>query len=320
MSVPAKIDLNLLVVFEAVYAEGSVTRASERLHLTQPAISHALGRLRGLFNDPLFTRQGHTMVPTSMARGIIDPVRAALRALESTLEQATTFDPGKARRTLVMGFGGVEEACFLPALMARIMDAPCVDLVSQPYERAQMESRLAGGKLDVVVDGLRPHSTSVLQQRLCEERLVVVARPGHPALEQGLDLETYLAQHHVVVGSHRPGPAAVDAELSRMGRQRRVRLRCQDVLSAAQVVAQSDLLLTLPAPVAARALHKGFGHQVLPLPQQLRIGSRDLYLYWHESADKDAANRWLRDYLLDIFAAPDSMTTAKPVRTRRKAV
>lgn len=127
-----RIDLNLLVVFEAIYTEGSVTRASSRLNLTQPAISHALARLRTLFDDPLFTRQGHAMVPTAMARSIIEPIATSLSTLDGTLSRASAFDPGKAQRTLAIGLPGGDEAMFLPALLRRVLTASCIDLVVVP--------------------------------------------------------------------------------------------------------------------------------------------------------------------------------------------
>lgn len=300
----ARIDLNLLVVFEAIYTEGSVTRASARLNLTQPAISHALGRLRALFGDPLFTRQGHAMVPTPMARSIVEPVASALRTLDGTLSRAFSFDPGKAQRTLTLGLPGDEESSFLPPLMARVLEASCIDLVTVSYDRAQLESRLASGKMDMALDILLPHSTQVQHRPLATERRVVMARHGHPEVGPDLDLGTYLAQQHIHVASSRQGDSLLDAELSRLGMQRRIRLRCQDYLAACRIVAETDLILTMPAELAPAQLAAPYGNQILPTPPDLPLPGMPLYLYWHGSADGDPANAWIREQLAQVFEGP----------------
>ena len=140
----SRIDLNLFTVFEAIYAEGSITRASVNLNLTQPAISHALNRLRALFEDPLFERQGHTMVPTPLARSIIGPVRQSLRGFEVTLSEAERFDPASSERTFSLAVRDVLEASLLPPLMAQIEDdAPSVGLNTLQVGRRELESELA---------------------------------------------------------------------------------------------------------------------------------------------------------------------------------
>src|ERR1700741_3234268 len=125
----SRVDLNLFIVFEAIYAEGSITRASLKMNLTQPAISHALNRLRQLFDDPLFERPGHVMVPTPLARSIIEPVRASLRGFEVTLTGVERFDPASSERTFSLALRDVLEASVLPPLMAQLeRDEPAVSL------------------------------------------------------------------------------------------------------------------------------------------------------------------------------------------------
>ena len=297
-----RIDLNLLVVFEAIYTEGSVTRASGRLNLTQPAISHALARLRTLFGDPLFTRQGHAMVPTAMARSIIEPIATSLRTLDGTLSRASAFDPGKAQRTLAIGLPGGDEAMFLPALLRRVLTASCIDLVVVPFDRGQLESRLASGKMDMALDGPWSHSPNVLRQPLATERLVVMARRDHPEVDTGLDMETYLRQQHILVASSRQGATRLDAELNRLGMQRRIRLRCQDYLAASQIVAETDLILTLPAGRGTDDIGSAFGNRIVLAPAELPLAEKALCLYWHASADGDPANRWIREQLRQVFS------------------
>src|ERR1044071_3486773 len=125
----SRIDLNLLVVLDAIYTEGGITRAADKLHLTQPAISHALGRLRRLLKDELFEREGRAMVPTPFTRNLIEPLRNSLRNLEITLNEIETFDPKTSEKRFALGVRAVLEATLLPPLMAHIgKEAPGVEI------------------------------------------------------------------------------------------------------------------------------------------------------------------------------------------------
>ncbi|HEV2673099.1 MAG TPA: LysR family transcriptional regulator [Aliidongia sp.] len=296
-----KIDLNLFVVFDAIYREGGVTRASERLHLTQPAISHALSRLRTLFDDPLFVRQGHAMIPTPVARSIVEPVRRALRTLEATVTETSRFDPAEAHKQMALGVHESLEATVLPGLMGRLVArAPFIDVTAMPIERRQLEARLADGTLDLALDVVLPLSGDVLHRRVAEDRLVVVARRDHPAIGIALDLATYLDQSHVLVTSRRRGAGAIDAELARRGLKRRIRLRGQYYFAACRVVSETDLLLTMPE-YDARLCSRQFDNRILPLP--IDMAPIDVHLYWHVSTDKDPANQWMRDEIGRAFDA-----------------
>lgn len=294
-----RIDLNLLVVFDAIYTQGGITRASEKLHLTQPAISHALGRLRDLFGDPLFVREGRAMVPTPFARNLIEPVRRSLRGLETTLNELERFDPATTERRFTLGIRDVLESTVLPPLMRHITErAPKVDVAAVQVGRRELESELAGGQLDAALDVLLPFSDKVRRKRVSLDRMVVVARKGHPALRKRLDLAAYLKLDHILVSSRRSGPGLEDVELSRHGLQRRVRLRCQHYFGACRVVSRTDLILTMPERYAHIA-NRQFGNRILPFP--LRTPTLDVYLYWHANVENEPANRWLRERLAQAF-------------------
>src|SRR5262245_14842550 len=139
----SRIDLNLFVVFDTVYAEGGITRASRRLNLSQPAISHALGRLRTMFDDPPITRHGHAQTPTPLARRMIEPVRQALEGLEVTLNKVARFDPTSAVKRFTIGMRNVVESAVVPALMRSIArTAPRVDISIVRAERRELEREL----------------------------------------------------------------------------------------------------------------------------------------------------------------------------------
>lgn len=293
----SRVDLNLFTVFEAIYSEGSVTRASARLNLTQPAISHALGRLRLMFDDPLFVRQGHAMVSTPLARTMIEPVRSALRGLELTLHGVHAFDPANAEKRFDLAVRDVLEATVLPPLMRRVRSsAPGVDIAASQVDRRELEHELASGSIDGAIDVLLPLSTDIRHTRIYRDSTVVVARRDHPDIKGATDLETYLKQDHVLVSSRRRGPGLEDFELSRHGLERRIRLRCQHYFAACRVVSQTNLVLTMPGRYAQIA-NEQFSNQVLPLP--LDVPAFDVFLYWHANVDNDPANRWFREQVIE---------------------
>ena len=292
----SRVDLNLLVVLDTIYTEGGITKAAEKLHLTQPAISHALARLRDLFNDPLFERQGHKMVPTPLTKRLIDPLRGSLQSIGSLLNDTQSFEPAIAKKRFVIGLRDYMESTVMPQLMrALAIEAPEVAVSGVRANRRSLESELAAGTLDVAVDVLLPLSDAVKVKRISVDGMAVVARKGHPAIHGSVDLDTYLAQRHILVTSRRQGLGFEDIELRRMGVQRQVALRCQFYFAACRTVSETDLVLTMPESYAHMA-NRQFGNQVMAFP--VPLSSMDAYMYWHASTDNDAANRWLRSVLM----------------------
>lgn len=295
----SRVDLNLFVVLDAIFSEGSVTRAGRRLNLSQPAISHALARLRGLAGDPLFVRNGHAVAPTPRARRMIGAVREALHGLETSLASSSAFDPGTVSKRFVIGLQGVAEPMVAPVLMRAIArSAPHVDLSLVRPDRRELERELAAGTLDLVLDVLLPLPDEIRRRRLGTERLMVMLRRGHPGVGRKLDLDGYLALEHIQVSQRRRGLSAEDFELSRQDMRRRVRVRCQNHYAACRVVSATDLAFTVPERYA-RILNRQFGNRLLPFP--LEVAAFDTYAYWHADSDGDPANRWLRTQLFKAF-------------------
>lgn len=289
-----RLDLNLLHVFDTIYREGSLTRAAKALHLTQPAVSHSLSRLREHFDDPLFTRQGNQMVPTPLAHRFLESMKPALTQIQGAVNQFHAFDPANQRKAYSLGLRDVLESTFLPPLMQRLAAYPELEIVSKRIPRREMETQLAAGKLDFAVDVLLPVGRQTSHELLKRDRLVVLAREGHPLTSKALDMEGYLSASHVLVSSRAEGPGIEDFELSRLGVQRNIRLRCQHYYAACRVVEATDLLLTMPETYA-RIISERASITIMHPPADLP--SLDVHLYWHKAYDQEPALIWFREQL-----------------------
>ncbi|MBA83833.1 LysR family transcriptional regulator [Thalassobius sp. S69A] len=296
----SRTDLNLFVVFEAIYSQGGVTRAAETLHLTQPTISHALGRLRDRVGDPLFVRHGQRLVPTPLAQKMIGPTREALKLFERTLGELDGFDPETAEMHFSIGMRSLmENSFFLPLVMLLNTTAPKVTVASAPLDRRRIEAELSSGELNAAIDVFLPLGADIHREHLLSSPSVVVARRGHPLVDGGVTLRDYLALDHIIVTSRAKGAGPEDIALSRDSETRRVVARCQQINTAMRAVASSDLVLTMAESFARRA-NVWFDNQIVPVPfESPRI---DAYLYWHSNADADPANRWLRSTIKSCVA------------------
>ncbi|WP_372604028.1 LysR family transcriptional regulator [Actibacterium sp.] len=288
----SRTDLNLFVVFEAIYSQGGVTRAAETLNLTQPTISHALGRLRDRMDDPLFVRHGQKLVPTSAAQKMIGPVRQALQLFERTLGELDGFDPSSADMTFSIGMRPLmEHTFFLPLVTLARETAPKITVTSNRYDRHNLETDLSAGRMNAAIDVFLPLPDSIRRKHLTSSRSVIVARKDHPIAREGLDLEAYLSLEHILVTSRPGGHGPEDVALSREGKSRRVAVRCQQINTAMRLVDRTDLVLTMSEAIAERA-NIWFKHQIIATP--FAAPKIDTYLYWHANSDADQANQWFR--------------------------
>ncbi|HEY0846050.1 MAG TPA: LysR family transcriptional regulator [Noviherbaspirillum sp.] len=299
----SRVDLNLFIVFEAIFTLGSITSAGRRLNLSQSAVSHALSRLRTLFDDPLFERTSKGMTPTPLARLLIADVRNALQSMECTLQKTAHFDLSTTQRRFTIAMGDPFDSLMLPSLMARIGPvAPGLEVESIYSDRRRVEAALLDGSLDMAIDVLISTSPDIGHAPVLSEPLVVLAREGHPAIEGSIDLDTYLRQDHIQVSSRRRGLSLEDISLRRAGLNRHVRVRCQHYAAASRIVSQTNMLMTMPRSFALMT-NDTLRNQILPVPfNSLRL---ELFLYWHARSENDAAARWLRDQILaSVPAAP----------------
>lgn len=290
----SRLDLNLFRVMDAVYEHGGISGAARHLHLSQPAVSHALARLRRLWGDPLFVRQGNHMVPTELTRRVIGEVQDHLRGLQSIMAQAETFDPRTLSMTVRLGMRDVLEAITLPPLMARLAEvAPGVRLTSVRVPRDALAQSLTLGEVDLVIDRQRRVDARIRGERLADESLMVIMRRGHALAARAMSAADYFAGKHVMVAMQPEQPDPLQSVWAALGQgERDVVLRCQHYFSAANVVAHSDALLTLPRTYAeqlAGTLPLVVAELPLPVPPMT------IWMYWHADRENDPVHRWLRE-------------------------
>ena len=293
-----KVDLNLFIVFDAIYTEANLTRAGQIVGITQPAVSNALARLRETFNDPLFVRTAQGMVPTPMAQNIIGPVRNALSLLRVSVQESRIFNPLQANKTFRISMTDLTEAVILPPLFQRLRRlAPAVVIESFLCKRRETTKELAAGRLDFAVDAPLNTDPQVRHVKLMQDQYVCALRQGHPMAKDRISLDEYMGMTHIHISSRRTGLGYVDLALGKMGLQRRIALRSQHYLMASQVLQQTDMVMTVPERFARR-------HQLnyvrLPVND---VPPLETHLYWHESTDQDPANRWMREQMIELCQA-----------------
>ncbi|WP_437311801.1 LysR family transcriptional regulator [Sorangium sp. So ce388] len=295
----AALDLNLLVVLDALLAERHVTRAAARVGMTQPACSHALGRLRRALGDPLLVRGARgAMLPTPRAEALAPALRAALRGLASAIRGEPRFDPATARRTFRIATGDYAELVLLPPLLSLLASAaPSVDVWMMPLAltRDGVVAQLTSGAVDVVIGPPRRGWPDDLYVRpLFEERFRCVVRRDHPAAHGRLTLDRYCALSHLLVAPRGTPGSLVDDALAALGRDRRIAATVPHFLVAPHVIAATDLMATLGARIVD-ATAAPLGLAVLPPP--LELAGFSFAMIWHERTHHDPAHRWLRDQI-----------------------
>jgi DNA-binding transcriptional LysR family regulator len=291
----ANLDLNLLVTFEAIHRERNLTRAAKRLFVSQSAVSHALARLRDQLGDPLFVRRASGVEPTPVSVRLAPKIAEALRMLRQALE-ADDFDPARDLGRVRITVHEEIEPQILPGFAHRLRAAATdVELDCVRVDRNSLERDLASSRLDLAVDAALISGADLRHASLSHDRFCVISRR-----RLRLDRARYLAARHIVASSRRSGPALVDVLLSQLGVQRQVVMRCQRYEAACRVVADSDLLLTVPR-LRARPIATQMGLAVLPVPFELPLF--DLRLYWHRQVDTDLRSQWLRRQLAAVVAS-----------------
>jgi DNA-binding transcriptional LysR family regulator len=318
------LDLNLLRIFDVVMTERSVTRAAERLAMTQPAVSNALRRLREATDQDLFTPTPTGVTPTRQAQALWPSVRAALGGLREVFEPQD-FDPRRDARSFTLAMADATAAVIVPPLV-RALDAgqAKTDLRFVPLASRDPRLLLEQGQADLAL-GFFPElpgaiaaegdGGSMQLEQLWSCQYVCVMRHDHPlAAQSTLTLDAFCAARHLRVSFAGRPRGFVDDALQRLGRKRQVMITVNQFHSAGCVVRQSDLLTVLPRSFVPAT---GFADELTCRTLPFEMPGIDVALLWHRRHDRDAAQRWLRDTLRQ--AAVEMARSAGPANTVRLA-
>ncbi|WAJ35958.1 LysR family transcriptional regulator [Pseudomonas sp. GOM7] len=302
------VDLNLLKVFDALRRKQSVTQAGDLMGLSQPAMSFALSKLRTLFDDPLFVRTSRGMQPTARALQIAEPVQRILELVSNEVLPSSGFVAEHSERQLVLCMSDIGEMVFLPKLM-RVLDerAPGLRIRTLALSPEQLEEGLDAGDVDAAI-GYFPRllNSSIRNRALYSHSFVCIVREDHPHIAEGLSAEQYQAADHVAVQADGRGMGILDRELALRGVTRRIRFSLPRFMGVPFLVAESDMIATVPLAVGRRFAEIA---QVRLLPLPWDITGYDIHLHWHTRFHHDSANRWLRETLIELLADFPSLRT-----------
>jgi DNA-binding transcriptional LysR family regulator len=300
-----RLDLNLLIVFDAVYAERSVTRAGERIGLSQPAVSNALTRLRAVVGDDLFTRGPKGLVPSRRARAMAGPVQTILADLRMVLDDAP-FAPDQAQDIISIAMVDFFETLMLPPLMQFLtQNAPGIRLRLVPSSGRSYEM-LQTGEVDLAIASYTSPPDSFGLQTLMHADYACVMRHNHPRSKGPMTVERFSALQHILLSPNGDMHGFVDDALSKLGLSRKVSLTITSFQSAVKILTETDMVMTAPIPVVDM-LTKSSELCSLPCPVETPENYKRLDVIWHKQRFNHPLGNWFRDVLTQIAADVSEM-------------
>lgn len=297
-----RVDLNLLIVFETLMHERSVTRAAEKLFLGQPAISAALSRLRTLFDDPLFVRTGRSMEPTARAIEIGALLSPALDSISTAVSRAAEFDPATSTTAFRIGLSDDVEFALLPQLLKRLRaEAPGIVLVVRRTNYILMPALLASGEISVGVSYTNELPANAKRKVLRRSKPILLRADSMPG---SIGLDDFCSRPHALVSPAGDLSGFIDEALEKIGRKRHVVLAVPQFNGLSTLLAGTDIIATIPDYTADSLIAAGgLRAQEVPLP----VRTFELHMAWRGSQDNDPAERWLRSRLQMFFGDPESL-------------
>jgi DNA-binding transcriptional LysR family regulator len=294
------VDLNLLIAFDALVAERSVSRAAARLGVTQPAASHALKRLRYLFKDELLARGPHGMQPTGRALSLHPAVQSVLAEIHSIVRTGHAFEPAKTSRTFRLSMSDAMSVEALPSIARRIRrEAPNIDLTISTSGPQESCRRIADDEIDLAI-GVIPHVPKDLASReFYRDTLICVADKRNKRLKKGrMDLQDYLDSPHVTVARDGDTGIQVDEILDSMAIPRRIAITVPHYLSVPSLIRGTDLVAHTRQRLIS-VFRMSSDLIVFPVPLPMKVPELEFIQVWHKRYEGDPGHRWLRDLVLD---------------------
>lgn len=293
----ANLDLNLMVIFDAIMQEQSITAAAERLAMTQPSVSNAVSRMRHVWRDPLFVKQGRGIRPTPYAdklwRNICEPLNIIRLATHQQVFNAATLK--RTFRIAVTDW--MADLFWLPLRQLIEVEAPQVNIHAVPYT-VNGESLLLNADVDMVLDYFEGSSSRVQSQHLFDNHFVCAMRPDHPLADQELDLECFAAAEHLLLSLSGEASGGVDALLQQQGLNRRIAMTVNHCYNIPKLLKNTDMITTIPLPVIIESVDKG--HLVAKKPP-FELAPGPISMTWHTRHQRDSEISWLREKVLEVL-------------------
>ncbi|MDC7684803.1 LysR substrate-binding domain-containing protein [Asticcacaulis sp. BYS171W] len=291
-------DLNLLPVFVTLMEERSVTRAAERLGITQPALSNALTRLRTMIKDQLFVRERYGMQPTPMAQELAPVIAAALARIDDVILGQQAFDPTQAERLFTVAPNGYVEFVLAPAIVARLRErAPGIRLRLTPFGNDLSETGVISGTTAMVLGRMVDPPDNLVVQHLMDDGLACVVRADHPEVGDTLTREQYERMRHVNVLPPGRLRAGLFQALERQGLKREVAVSVTHFLAIPEMIAVTDYCATLPRLICRQLRHDP---RLKVLDAPVDLGTFPVEMAWHVRYRHDPAHRWLRSLISEV--------------------
>lgn len=306
-------DLNLLPVFVVLMEERSVTRAAQRLGMTQPALSNALTRLRAVMRDPLFIRERYGIQPTPLALELAPVIAAALATVDDIVLGQQDFDPAEAERLITIAPNSYAEFVLVPAIVARLREvAPGIRLRLTPYGSDIVETGVISGDTAMALGRITNAPDNLVVQHLMDDGLSCVVRADHPEVGATMSREQYEGLKHVNMLPPGRLRAGLFQALERQGLKREVVVSVTHFLAIPELIAVTDYCTTLPKLICR---HLAADTRLKIVPSPVDLGTFPVEMAWHVRYRNDPAHRWLRSLIADV--ASEVAAGAEPATARR---
>lgn len=305
MSTLRNLDLNLLKIFDAIHRSGSVSGAARNLGMSQPSVSRGLSRLRDHFDDPLFERSGNGVVPTAKASAMLESVKGALSLIVNTIDDDEAFDPAtKARHFRLFLFGDFIESKVISHLIRDLPPGSPVTFETVNFTGVESVAMLVEDAVDVAVVPYIPQASDVSYRKIFSDSAALIARKGHPALENGFTLDMFAKVSFAGLPASLYRMTRMDELLKTRGLERRVAYTTPKMTAIPGIVAATDLVAFTPLSLAQFAAQT-FDLDIFPMPQ-LAGSQQDIYIAYRKSMDNDPAISWLCERISSVYVAGEA--------------
>ena len=290
-------DLNLFVIFDAIMQEQSITAAAQRLFMTQPSVSNAVARMRHSWNDELFVKQGRGIKATPFANQLWQQISEPLYTINNAVNPVQFIAAIARRRFRIALTDGMTSVLWLPLRKIIEQQAPGIDLHAVPF-RGDGEHLLLSNEVDLVLDSYKGNNKLIHSQWMSDFKFVCVMRPDHALAKKSLSLEIFLAAEHLFVSLSGDAQGVVDSQLTELGEQRRIAMTVNSFSGAFPLLAETNLICTLPDAAVSNAVAAGL---VITKTLPINISDVKIYMAWHTRQHRDPALNWLKNRIDKVY-------------------